>query len=75
MIHPFDPVMCSFPFTATIAIVDETVIENRRNVVINKMVYDPVSEIGSENFSLHRYVDNKANTWPGLIPLVDNFIV
>jgi len=75
MIHPFDPVMCPFSFTATVTIVDETVLENRRNVVINKMVYDPVAEIGGENFPLYRLVDNKANTWPGLIPLVDNFIV
>jgi hypothetical protein len=49
MVYPFYSVVCSF--VTTITIVYKNFFKNMGNVIVNKMMNNPVSEICSENLS------------------------
>jgi len=74
MANPFNPVMCSLAFAATIAVVDKYFFENRGNVIVNKMVDNPVAKIGGKNLALYRFINYKANALFGFIPVFKNFV-
>ena len=62
MLESFDTEKSSFPFTARIAVIDKFLLEKRRQSIIQKMVYYPVSEIRRKHLTLDRIIDYKAYT-------------
>jgi hypothetical protein len=66
--------MCSLSFAATVAVVDKPLFKNRRNVVEDKVMNNPIAEIGCKHFPFHRFIDNETNAWARFVPEVYNFI-
>jgi hypothetical protein len=66
--------MCSLSFAATIAVVDKPLFKYRGNVVEDKVMDNPVAEIGSKHFPFHGFIDDETDAWPWFVPAVYNFI-
>ena len=56
------------------SVVDKNFFENRGNVIVNKMMDNPVAEIGGKNLAFYRFINDKANAWFGFIPVFKNFV-
>lgn len=67
-------IMCSFPYTATVTVIDKRLFKNGRYVLIYKMVNYPVPEIGSKNLPLYRFVNYKTDATAGFVVAVHYFI-
>lgn len=72
MIYSLDSVMGSFPFAATVTIIDKTLFKYRRKVIKQKVVNNPVAKIGREDLSFYGFINNKANTGSRFISSFNN---
>lgn len=70
MVYSLYAVMGSLSFTATIAVVDKLLFKNRGNVVEDKVMNNPVTEIGCKHFPFHRFIDDETDAWPWFVPEV-----
>ena len=55
--------VCSFPYPATITIVDEMIIKKFVDVIVDQVMNYSITEIGGKNFPLNGIFDDKANAW------------
>lgn len=53
--------MRSFPFPASIAVIDELLFKIRIELTNDEMVHHPISEVSSEYFSLYRLIYNESD--------------
>ena len=74
MVYPLYSVMCSLSFAATVGVVDKPLFKNRGNVVEDKVMNNPVTEIGCKHFPFHRFINNETNAWTWFVPEVYDFI-
>ncbi len=62
MIRSFNSIMNSLTFPTAITVVDKYPFKDRRQIIINKMMYHPISKIGREYLALDRIIDHKSYT-------------
>jgi len=63
--------VCSFPYPATITIVDEMIIKKFVDVIVDQVMNYSITEIGGKNFPLNGIFDDKANAWTDSICSLD----
>ena len=63
--------VCSFPYPATITIVDEMIIKKFVDVIVDQVMNYSITEISGKNFPLNGIFDDKANAWTDSICSLD----
>jgi len=63
--------VCSFPYPATITVIDKMTIEKFINVIVDQVMNYSITEIGGKNFPLNGIFDDKANAWTDSICSLD----
>jgi len=66
--------MCAFAFMATVTVVYKGFLENGRNVVVYKMMNDPIPEICCKNFPFYWFGHDKTNTWQSVVIVICYFV-
>ena len=73
MIHTPDAIVCAFADAAAVTVMNKGFFKYRIDIIVNKMVYDPVAKMRGKDFTLNRIVGNKTDTGFGCIGSVDHF--
>ena len=63
--------VCSFPYPATITVIDKMTIEKFINVIVDQVMNYSITEISGKNFPLNGIFDDKANAWTDSICSLD----